>query len=117
MTGEEFNELLREAPAPTADDVSITTDGQRLDTKEKVLSFCAELAAERGVALEIDAAAGLLGMAPTHLARVCDEGRVECVTVGGHTLIAFDELHRILAERARASERLTRAPSAGGTGG
>jgi hypothetical protein len=47
MTGEEFNELLRDAPPPTADDVSITTDGERLDTKEKVLAFCERLAAER----------------------------------------------------------------------
>ncbi len=27
MTGEEFNELLRDAPPPTADEVSVTTDG------------------------------------------------------------------------------------------
>jgi hypothetical protein len=47
MTGEELNELLREAPPPTAYDVSITTDGERLDTKEKVLAFCERLAAER----------------------------------------------------------------------
>jgi len=50
MTSMEFNELLRDAPPPTADDVSITSDGRRLDTKEKVLAFCAELAAERAQA-------------------------------------------------------------------
>ncbi len=50
MTGAEFNALLRDAPPPTADDVSITSDGRRLDTKEKVLAFCAELAAERSQA-------------------------------------------------------------------
>lgn len=50
MTGEEFNELLRDAPPPTDDDVSITSDGRRLDTKEKVLAFCAELAADRAEA-------------------------------------------------------------------
>ncbi len=32
---------------PTSDDVSITTDGRRLDSKEKVLEFLAELEAER----------------------------------------------------------------------
>ena len=31
------------SPPPTADDVSIKWDGQRLDTKEKVLGFLAEL--------------------------------------------------------------------------
>ncbi len=50
MTSEEFNELLRDAPPPTADDVSITADGERLDTKEKVLGFCERLAAERASA-------------------------------------------------------------------
>lgn len=47
MTGAEFDALLRDAGRPTADDVSITTDGHRLDSKEAVLAFCAELAAER----------------------------------------------------------------------
>ncbi len=50
MTADEFNELLRDAPPPTADDVSITADGERLDTKEKVLAFCERLAAERAQA-------------------------------------------------------------------
>lgn len=31
----------------TADDVSITLDGRRLDTKEKVLAFLAEIEADR----------------------------------------------------------------------
>jgi len=43
----EFNELFRDAPPPTADDVSITSDGRRLDTAEKVIEFFAELEAER----------------------------------------------------------------------
>lgn len=42
----EFNELFRGALPPTADDVSITADGRRLDTAEKVIEFCAELAAD-----------------------------------------------------------------------
>ena len=50
MTGDEYNDLLRDAPPPTVDDVSITTDGERLDTKEKVLAFCERLAAERAQA-------------------------------------------------------------------
>jgi hypothetical protein len=32
---------------PTPDDVSITLDGRRLDSKEKVLEFLAEIEAER----------------------------------------------------------------------
>lgn len=47
LTAEEFNEMLRDAPPPTPDDVSITTDGRRLDTKEAVLAFVAELDADR----------------------------------------------------------------------
>jgi hypothetical protein len=47
MTGDEFNELLRGASPPTADDASITAEGERLDTKDKVLAFCERLAAER----------------------------------------------------------------------
>jgi hypothetical protein len=46
LTREEFNEMLRDAPPPTPDDVSITTDGRRLDSKEAVLKFFAELDAE-----------------------------------------------------------------------
>lgn len=47
MTSDEFNQLLSDGPPSTADEVSITTDGERLDTKEKVLAFCERLAAER----------------------------------------------------------------------
>jgi hypothetical protein len=32
---------------PTSDDVSITMDGRRLDSKEKVLAFLAEIEADR----------------------------------------------------------------------
>jgi len=47
LTFEELAEAVRHAPAATADDVSITWDGRHLDTKEKVLSFIAELDAAR----------------------------------------------------------------------
>ena len=47
FTWEEFNELFRDALPPTDDDVSITKDGRRLDTKDKVIEFFAELEAER----------------------------------------------------------------------
>ena len=49
LTREEFNEMLRDAPPPSADDVSITSDGRRLDSKEAVIAFFAELDAELAV--------------------------------------------------------------------
>ncbi|MFI5047289.1 MAG: hypothetical protein ACHQIG_09525 [Acidimicrobiia bacterium] len=50
LSREEFNDLVRDAPPPTDDDVPVTSDGRRLDTRDKVLAFCAELAAERAEA-------------------------------------------------------------------
>jgi hypothetical protein len=47
LTFEELAEAVRNAPAPTADDVSITWDGRRLDSREKVVAFLAELDAAR----------------------------------------------------------------------
>ena len=38
--------MLRDEPSPTPDDESITTDGRRLDTREAVLEFIAELDGE-----------------------------------------------------------------------
>jgi hypothetical protein len=38
--------MLRDAPAPTLDDVSVTADGRRLDSKDAVIAFFAELEAE-----------------------------------------------------------------------
>ncbi len=40
-------EAARDAQPRTADDVSITWDGRRLDSREKVLAFLAELQASR----------------------------------------------------------------------
>jgi hypothetical protein len=47
LTFEELAEAVRNAPQPTADDVSITWDGRHLDSREKVLAFLAELDAAR----------------------------------------------------------------------
>ncbi|MFT3855387.1 MAG: hypothetical protein QM733_22040 [Ilumatobacteraceae bacterium] len=44
---DEWNRALAAGSAPTADDVSITKDGRRLDTLEKILAWVAELNAER----------------------------------------------------------------------
>jgi hypothetical protein len=47
LTFEELADAVRSSPPPTTDDVSITWDGRRLDSKEKVLSFLAELEVAR----------------------------------------------------------------------
>lgn len=39
--------MSRDLPPPTSDDVSITADGVRLDSKAKVLAFLAKLERER----------------------------------------------------------------------
>jgi len=51
---DELDERLRQARPPTPDDVSITRDGRRLDTKEEVLAFLAEMEAERAVGVNIE---------------------------------------------------------------
>ena len=47
LTWEEWGEMTYGLLGPTDDDVSITKDGRRLDTAEKVIEFFAELDAER----------------------------------------------------------------------
>jgi len=47
ITGDAWRDMSRSLPPPTDDDVSITKDGRRLDSKEKVLEFLAELELER----------------------------------------------------------------------
>ena len=46
MTIEEFESRLRNADGRTPDDVSITSDGRRLDSKGAVLAWWAEVAAD-----------------------------------------------------------------------
>jgi len=47
LSREEIIEMSRELPPPISDDVSITSDGVRLDSKAKVLAFLAEIERER----------------------------------------------------------------------
>ncbi len=47
LSSDEFVGRVRAAAPATADDVSITLDGRRLDTKEAVLAWLAEVEAER----------------------------------------------------------------------
>jgi len=52
---DDVNEFFADAGGPTPDDVSITLDGRRLDTKDKVLAFIAELEQERAAGAQPDA--------------------------------------------------------------
>jgi len=47
LSADEFIERLRAGGPATPDDVSITLDGRRLDSKEAVLAWLAEVEAER----------------------------------------------------------------------
>ena len=47
ITRAELEERFRDLPPPTPDDVSITLDGRRLDSPEKVRQFLVEVAAIR----------------------------------------------------------------------
>ncbi len=47
LTADAWRDMSRFLPPRTDDDVSITKDGRRLDSKEKVLEFLAELELER----------------------------------------------------------------------
>jgi hypothetical protein len=47
MTAEEWFEGMRNAGPPTVDDVTILWDGRRLDSREAVLEWLAEVEAKR----------------------------------------------------------------------
>jgi hypothetical protein len=52
LSWDELRSTLEGGGPPTDDDVSITTDGRRLDSKEAALEFLAELEAEREAAAQ-----------------------------------------------------------------
>ena len=56
LSADEFLSRVRAGAPPTADDVSITVDGRRLDSKEAVLAWLAEVEADRaaGRFVELD---------------------------------------------------------------
>ncbi len=47
MTAEELIERVRHAAPPTSDDVTILWDGRRLDSRESVMEWLAEVEAKR----------------------------------------------------------------------
>jgi hypothetical protein len=54
ISEEEFLARLAAAPPPTPDDVSILVDGRRLDSKEAVLEWLAEVEADRKAGRFVD---------------------------------------------------------------
>ncbi len=54
LSGDEFVERVQMAARPTPDDVSITRDGRRLDSKEAVLAWLAEVEAERAAGHDVE---------------------------------------------------------------
>ncbi len=54
LTGDEFIERLRAGGPATPYDVSITMDGRRLDTKEAVLAWLAEVEADRAAGRHVE---------------------------------------------------------------
>ena len=54
LSGDEFVARARAAGPSTSDDVSITRDGRRLDSKEAVLAWLAEVDADRAAGHCVD---------------------------------------------------------------
>ena len=54
MSSDEFIAGVRVAAPSTPDDVSITRDGRRLDSKEAVLAWLAEVEADRAAGRCVD---------------------------------------------------------------
>jgi hypothetical protein len=54
LTDDEFIERLRAAGPATDDDVSITRDWRRLDSKEAVLAWLAEVEADRAAGRHVE---------------------------------------------------------------
>ena len=57
MTAEEWFEGMRHAAPPTEDDVTILWDGRRLNSREAVLEWVAEVEAKRAEEAAADARA------------------------------------------------------------
>ena len=49
ISADEWDRIMQSAAPPTPDDCSITADGRRLDTPEKLIAFLDEIAEERHV--------------------------------------------------------------------
>jgi hypothetical protein len=91
MTAEELFERVGHAPPPTDDDVTILWDGRRLDSREKVLEWLAEVEAKRAeeAGTSPDAAAD----GPLHdVARIVEaleRHGVEYLLIGGVAAVGY----------------------------
>ena len=54
LTFQELAEAVRHAPPPTEDDVTVTSDGRVINTKEKLLAWLKEIDAERAAGLTFE---------------------------------------------------------------
>jgi hypothetical protein len=54
LTGDEFIARVRRGGRATADDVSVTRDGRRLDSREAVVAWLAEVEADRAAGRFVD---------------------------------------------------------------
>ena len=86
------------------------------DVRQQVLFALDSIARGRQVAavssgkpLTTTEAAALLGMSRTHLARLCNEGRIPSHKVGNSRRIDADVVLTILSERSRARTEATEA--------
>ena len=81
----ELRARLKPARPPSADDASITTDGQRLDSKEEVLEFLAEVDAARRAEPQVGMATGWADPSPNipRIVAVLNRHAVDYLLVGG----------------------------------
>ncbi len=81
----ELRARLEPAQPPSTDDASITTDGQRLDSKEEVLEFLAEVDAARPAEPERGMATGRADPSPNipRIVAVLNRHAVDYLLVGG----------------------------------
>jgi hypothetical protein len=54
LSAEELSARVEHAPPATRDDVSITSDGRRLDSKDAVMAWLAEVEADRAAGRRVD---------------------------------------------------------------
>src|SRR5580658_8396199 len=86
LTAEEWLERMNHAAPPTADDVGILWDGRRLDSREAVMAWLAEVAAQRS---EPMATADEPAHDLRRLIEALDHYAVEYLIVGGAAAVAY----------------------------
>ncbi len=109
MAGEERDDLRRvigeivESGTIELDALPASVRAQLLFALDAHANGQVVTAVSNGKALTSNEAAGLLGMSRTHLARLCNEGRIESYKVGNALRVSSDEVMRILTARGTAN--------------